>query len=208
MDKLFIVGAGHGGVVQGVSVTDPEKEKFYDHGENGFAIEGFINRNVKGYVVSIGGSSGFNVIDPFRTEMDIPLDLRSQIVNDITLKYGKKNVLYIPLHSNKGKGTGFEIWTSPGDTPADPFASLFAKIFEKKFPGIKIRSDYCDDGKADVDKESKFYELVNTLCPTILPEWLFYDNLKDWLFMKEVHNQFAYAEMIVEFMRQVVALKM
>jgi N-acetylmuramoyl-L-alanine amidase len=129
------------------------------------------------------------------------------IVNDFGVEYGKENVLYMPHHANAGKGEGFEIFTSPGDTPADPFAKLYATIFKRRFPDIKFRHGYTD-GKMEADKEKPFYELRMTKPPTILPEWNFFDVRESWDYMDNKRNQHLYADMICEFMSEVLNLKM
>jgi len=175
MRDIFIIGAGHGGILKGKYQTDPKKGKQFDHGKYGIAYEGEINRDVASHVYNFAKTEGIKVIYPFYSEVDIPLSLRVDIVNSITETYGSDRVLYLPLHSNAGNGNGFEAWTSPGDTDADPLAELLITLFEEKFPYIKVRKDTCDVGNPDSDKEAKFYELINTICPTILPEWLFFE---------------------------------
>lgn len=196
---IFILDAGHGGMIKGKYVTAPKK--MYDHGVNGIAYEGVINRKVKDMVMLRARVVGYNVIDITNTEMDLDLDNRVNMANDIAREYGASNCLYISLHCNAGKGTGFEIWTSVGQTKSDFFADLFGQVFSEEFPEISFRKDVSD---GDVDKESNFYVLKNTDCPAILPEWLFFDRLKDWEYMKQTVNQGKYADMIIEFMRRVL----
>ena len=202
MDKIFILDAGHGGMINKEYQTAPKK--MYDHGAGMIAYEGVINRQVKKRVMLRAEAYGYRVIDITNTQMDLPLAVRVDMANRICDAYGKENCVYISLHSNAGKGEGFEIWTSVGQTKSDYYASLFAQIFMDTFPNIKVRKDTSDD---DIDKESNFYVLKWTHCPAILPEWLFFDNINDFHFMKDVENQGKYADMICEFMKQVLIKK-
>ena len=83
----------------------------------------------------------------------------------------------ISVHANAGGGTGWEAWTSPGQTRSDEIADLLYIEAIKALPGIKIRTDKHSDG--DMDKESRFYILRKTTCPAVLTENLFMDNQKD-----------------------------
>ncbi len=70
------------------------------------------------------------------------------------------------------------VYTSIGDTPADPYATLIYKELECNLDGMtKFRSDYHRDG--DPDKESQFYILVHTACPAILLELGFHTNKEE-----------------------------
>jgi len=140
-------------------------------------------------------------IDVCPTELDIDLNTRCNVINNYCDEFGKNNCLLISLHMNAGKGTGFEIWTSPGATKSDIYATMFMKDFGKEFPGIKLRPDYCD---GDVDKESPFYILVNSKCPAILPEWLFYDNYNDWVIQRDPIQHMKYSKMILNFTKRVL----
>jgi N-acetylmuramoyl-L-alanine amidase len=114
--------------------------------------------------------------------LDIYLRVRAERANSI---YKKNNSAFlISIHGNKGmnpnEGTGWEVWTSPGDTESDSIATKLYESAEYYLKGWKMRSDYTD---GDPDKESRFYILAKTLCPAVLTENLFYDNIKDCRFM-------------------------
>ena len=178
-------------------VTAPSK--MYYHNENKtWAYEGVINRLIKDAVIDRLMQASIPFIDVCPTEMDLPLDLRVKLVNDICEEYGRDKCLLISLHCNAGKGTGFEIWTSPGETKSDLYATEFSRLYERKFPEQKFRKDMSD---GDVDKESAFYILRNSACPAILPEWLFFDNFDDWQIKSSMFEQEKYADMILDFLR-------
>jgi len=90
------------------------------------------------------------------------------------------NAILISVHANAGGGTGFEVFTSVGDTKADPLASILFWEAEKELSEFKMRKDEFD---GDPDKESQFYILKHTNCPAILSENLFMDTEEDCRFI-------------------------
>ena len=89
----------------------------------------------------------------------------------------------VSIHANAaGDGSqwmsarGWECYTSVGKTKSDKIADLFYNQAQKVFFGAKIRTDFSD---GDIDKESNFYILKNTLCPAVLTENFFQDNKED-----------------------------
>lgn len=114
-------------------------------------------------------------------ETDIALSERVRRANKIY--DNDNNTILISLHCNAAgdgsawmSGTGWEIWTSPGQTKADELATFIFKEAEKELPNIKMRTDYSDN---DPDKESNFYILKKTKCPAVLTENMFQDNKND-----------------------------
>jgi len=194
MDKIFLFNAGHGGFVEGKYTTAPDK--MHDFGNGKVAYEGLINRVIKDKVIEAVNQMGLPFIDVSPSNLDIPLRTRIGVINRYCNRYGPLNCILIDLHSNSGAGHGFEIYTSPGDTPADPFATRFVELFVLAFPDIKVRKDLCD---GDPDKESSFYNLVKSKCPAILPEFLFFDNYYEFLQLMNPVIQDKYAAMIARF---------
>lgn len=199
MDKIFLIDSGHGGMIDGQYQTAPSK--MYHHPNGEIAYEGVINRLIKDMTMELFRKNNIRFIDVCPSEMDLDLDVRCNVINAYCDEFGKNNCLLISLHMNAGKGTGFEIWTSPGATKSDMYATMFMNEFESHFPGIRPRKDTTD---GDVDKESAFYILVNSKCPAILPEWLFYDNYNDWVIQRETIKQLDYAKMILNFTKRVL----
>ena len=171
MKKTWVLFPGHGGIIGGAYQTAPKK--MYKH-KTFTLYEGEYNRNVIRLLVDLLDGKSVRYADIVRTHIDLPLQLRVKWANDLHLEY--RNCVGLEVHGNGGKGTGFEVWTSPGYTPADPIATVLFKRLEKEFPEQVMRSDYTD---GDPDKEDKFYTLVNTLFPHILSENGFMDRLKD-----------------------------
>jgi N-acetylmuramoyl-L-alanine amidase len=199
-DIILLIDSGHGGFINGVYQTDPKIGKFHEFPSGEVAYEGQINRLIKECIISAITQAGLKVIDVCPTELDLDLSTRCAIINSVVAQYGSQRCLMISQHSNAGGGTGAEIWTSPGKTLSDYYATEYMKSFKRFFPTIHIREDKTD---GDVDKESNFYMLVNTVCPAILPEFLFFDNASDWNILKNSATHIIYAKMIVDFIKRV-----
>lgn len=83
----------------------------------------------------------------------------------------------LSVHANAGRGTGWECFTTKGETDSDRIASILVEEFKKEFGHeFPLRSDYSD---GDPDKEEQFYILKHTVCPAVLTENFFMDNAKD-----------------------------
>ena len=199
-ELIYLIDSGHGGLINNVYQTAPNK--MYRHSEdNSIAYEGVTNREIKYRVFKQFDLRGIKYIDICPTQLDVDLDARCNIINTYCREYGKNNCLLISLHMNAGKGEGFEIWTSPGASKSDKYADQFMYFYEQYFPYHKLRKDMAD---GDVDKESPFYILVNSICPAILPEWLFFDNFHDWQIQRDPLMQDKYAKMIAGFCQEMM----
>lgn len=167
------IDSGHGGVIDGVYQTAPAK--MFDHGNGEIFYEGVFNRDIAQDLMWELKQRGIPYIDVTASQLDIPLSARVNIINELYKKY--PDAILLSLHSNAGGGTGFEVWTSKGQTKSDKYAEILCKELIHSFPDIKFRKDTQD---GDLDKESQFYILKNTNCPAVLPECLFYDNHEDY----------------------------
>lgn len=84
--------------------------------------------------------------------------------------------LFVSIHCNAfadASAEGYEVFTSPGETGADPYATRVMDSFGSLFPGRKARTDYSD---GDPDQERRFYVLIHTSMPAILVELGFITN--------------------------------
>lgn len=109
---------------------------------------------------------------------DISLGERVRRINQIYID--RPDAILISIHANAGGGTGWEAWTSVGETKSDYYARLLYNSAGNYLRGWRIRTDFSDE---DPDWEEQFYILKNTHCPAVLTENLFMDNEKDCKFL-------------------------
>ncbi len=188
---VWILDAGHGGMdPKGNYTTAPAKLfKFPD-----FTIyEGVVNRQITNLVIAELYKRGIDYIQVSDEWEDTPLSLRVNRADNVYMKH--RNAVYVSIHSNAGGGSGFEIFTSPGQTKSDKIANVFCEIYMKHFPDRKFRSDKAD---GDADKEENFFVLRKTDCPAILLENLFFDNHEEAKYLMSSEGQKAIANAIVE----------
>lgn len=197
MKPLFIIlDAGHGGIVDGKYTTAPSK--MHDYGNGEIAYEGVINRRVKTKLMEYLLKEGIAFDDVSRGDLDTPLSTRVILANNMYEKFRKTHrILYLSIHSNAGKGTGFEVWTSPGKTLADKYAQIWCEEIKKDFPEFTLRADL---GDGDLDKEEKFYVLMFTDMPAVLGELLFFDNYNDYKYLRDPRFTDRLAKNILNFL--------
>ena len=142
-------------------------------------------REIAEKVVSELKKRGFDAERIVTEENDISLSERCRRVNSICDRIGTKNVILVSIHCNAaGNGSqwmnasGWEAWTSVGQTAADKLADCLYKAAEET--DFKIRKDTTD---GDPDKEGHLYILKHTKCPAVLTENLFQDNKEDVAFL-------------------------
>lgn len=130
---------------------------------------------------------------------DVPLAERCMRANNLYAT--NKDCILVSIHANAGGGTGFEVWTSVGETKADAIAQKWCDTIKEEFPKIKLRTDRSD---GDDDKESGFYILKHTKMPAILCENLFMDNKADLdlLWNRQFRDNLASA--YVKFFKRVI----
>jgi len=108
----------------------------------------------------------------FYSIIDNTLESRVEIANNDYNEFDES--LFLSIHANAGGGTGWEVYTSRGETKSDDYASIFMEETQKQFPHMRFRRDYTD---GDPDKEANFYVLKNTHMPAVLTENFFMDTL-------------------------------
>lgn len=82
----------------------------------------------------------------------------------------------VSIHANAGGGTGFECFTTPGQTESDKLATALLESYAAAFPAWATRYDMKD---GDPDKEARFTVLTNTEGPAVLFELGFMDRPED-----------------------------
>lgn len=130
---------------------------------------------------------GFDVYFTNETDKEIGLTKRVEVCNKIP----GKNKLLFSLHNNAaGDGskwrdaTGYEIYTSMGQTKSDLMADIIMTHLKSTFKyltNVKARVDLRD---GDMDKEKNFTVLMNKDSAVLL-EWLFMDNKRDIQMLKD-----------------------
>ena len=130
------------------------------------------------------------------------LNFRVRKVNEVCKIYGKENVIYVSLHVNASgngqwmKASGWEIFTSPGQTKSDVLATCMWNAANIYLNGeSKMRSDWSD---GDPDKEAAYMVLTKTKCPAVLVENLFMDNKEDLNILKSDIGFITLERIIIE----------
>ena len=96
--------------------------------------------------------------------------------------------LFLSLHCNSAANParGFEVFTTPGETLADSFASDLFHAYHEEFPELAARLDNRD---GDPDKEASFAVLRETDAPAALFELEFIHTEEGSAFLRSAINQ-------------------
>lgn len=202
MKYLWVIDAGHGGVdAKGNYTTDPIKNKKYTFEDGHTVLEGVINRGISQKVEAHLAARKIPFRRSYDAVQDWPLDARVKLINGLARENeGKSVVFLVSIHSNAGKGKGFEIFTSKGQTPSDPGAEIFCQIYKSRFPQYPFRADKSD---GDNDKEADYTILKKTTCRALLVENLFFDNREEADYLESEAGQAAIAGTIVQAIEEV-----
>lgn len=170
---MIILDNGHG------SQTPGKRSPVWADGSQLFEWE--FNRDIVRRISAMLKADGIRHEILVPEETDITLGERCRRANAINAACGGNAVLF-SIHGNAGGGTGWECYTSVGNTKADGIATILCEEAEKEFApdGWRMRFDHTD---GDPDKESQFYILKHTVCPAVLSENFFMDTEKDCRFM-------------------------
>lgn len=178
----WLLDAGHGGIKDGTYTTAPAKMHVFDDGLTFY--EGVNNRAIVNKLKEMLGSAGIDHTLVHHAELDTPLKVRVDMAN---WNYANdKRCIYLSVHSDAmpdgahGKGSGFAVYTSIGQTTSDVIGAVFCDIYSRELKQFKFRKDLSD---GDADKEENFYVLRKTNCPALLVENLFFDNRKEAEFL-------------------------
>lgn len=196
----FLIDAGHGGMKNGTYTTAPAKMFVFPDGLT--IYEGVVNRQIAHRVEAKLEGLGIDYHQVYDAIEDDPLSARVKIADNIYAQ--DKRAIYLSIHSNAGGGSGFEIFTSPGQTKSDKVANIFCETYQKLFPDYPFRKDLSD---GDDDKEAPFYVLRKTDCPALLVENLFFDNRREAEYLLSEAGQQKIADCLVACIQNVEKLK-
>lgn len=192
MAKIVILDNGHG-------IETPGKcSPVWEDGSQLFEWE--FNRDLVRRIILKCYHVGIRAVKLVPEKFDVSLTERCKRAN---LWYDRcnGNCIVISVHANAGGGTGFEVYTSPGETKADEIATALIEQLQQDFPEIKMRKDLAD---GDPDKEANFYILKHTKAPAILAENLFMDNEQDCRLLLTEDFRERLADSYVEFLKKIV----
>lgn len=178
--KTWLIDAGHGGMIEGVYQTSGKQ---YTHDDGTTIYEGEFNRKVRMKLSDLLDEACIDYIYVNTGNDDMPLNERTDIANKYHNQFG--NCIYLSLHGNGGGGSGFEVYTTKGNTYSDKVAEIWIDKMVLEFPGEKNRGH----------KEANFYVIKRTDCPAVLVENFFMDTYEDCLLMlsEEGQNKMANA---------------
>ncbi|MBE0598330.1 MAG: N-acetylmuramoyl-L-alanine amidase [Desulfuromonadales bacterium] len=177
MSKAFtvMIDPGHGGADPGATANHP--------------VEAAINLAVARRLREVLEAEGHAVV------LTRHADVTRSLGERVRLEHQERPDLFLSLHCNAAANvaaSGIEVWTSPGDSPADPAATAIFRAVCQAFPERRVRTDYSD---GDPDKEARFHVLVKTLGPAVLLEMGFVTNDEEraWLLKPSVQRRMAMA---------------
>jgi N-acetylmuramoyl-L-alanine amidase len=201
--KIAILDPGHGGIHPQFGYTTAPEKMFRHYGmdlHNGSEFyEGVVNRQIVRLTaekLSCLGVPCIFTIDSKTWWKDVNLKRRVSFANNIQNSDPSIECMLGSSHSNafKGKSRGLGVYTSPGETESDRWATVYMNHARRILgKSILYRGDMSD---GDIDYEENFYVVKNTIMPSILFEHLFFDNPEDvkLLMKSEILHGFAEAQ--------------
>lgn len=184
----ILIDNGHG------ENTPGKRSPVWADGQQLFEYE--FNRDIASRVYNALRGRGVDCELLVRESADVSLAERVRRANEAAGEVGAANCLLISIHANAGGGTGWEAWTSVGQTRSDDYAEIFYRTAKKVLPPeFPIRSDFAD---GDSDKESQFYILRKTVCPAVLTENLFMDTERDCRYLMSASGRGNIAKLHID----------
>lgn len=179
---LIILDPGHGGIINGKYVTPGKRAT---HGDRTI-YEGVFNRDICARIeklvnANIPGKCTLKWTVEDATDLSLPR--RSTLSNKWAKTIPNSFAFLISVHANAHKTSdakGWVVFTSPGQTDADPWADVLFVEMLKQFPEQEkfFRSRTWQDG--DHDAEANFHMLTKTSMPALLSENFFMTNPEDF----------------------------
>lgn len=193
-NRLILLDNGHG------KETAGKRSPLLQDGSQLFEYE--FNRDIVRRIAKALDKEQIDYVILVPELKDVSLAERVKRANALHAECGKHTCL-ISVHANAGGGTGFEVFTSVGQTKSDEFAQIMFEAFKEEFPEQKMRSDRVD---GDDDKESNFYILKNTNCPAMLTESFFMDNPQDLKILMSEDGRSRIAKAHVNAIKKIIKL--
>ena len=211
--KTLLIEAGHGGMSpDGNYMTNEKDGKYFVHNEDFTAYEGVTNRQIAARLIDKLRAAGIPCIQIHHDYLDVPY---LSLITDAVNKHAReKDCFHLSIHSDaiasktyptpgEKKAFGATVFTSVGQTAADPFAEIIATDLEAalKPTGWPLRKDIISDG--DKDREANFYVLKHTVCPSVLVELLYFDEINQALFLNSEKGQNLLAESLFQSIKKI-----
>ena len=146
-------------------------------------LEWEFNRKVVKKISELCLENGIRFLILVPEKNDVSLKERCRRANAI-----KEDCFLFSVHVNActdngkwGNAKGISVYTSKGKTKSDNFATILFNEAKKEFESeFRLRTDMSD---GDADWEENFYILRNTICPAVLSENFFMDNIDECQFL-------------------------
>jgi N-acetylmuramoyl-L-alanine amidase len=181
MKPILYLDAGHGGSDSGA-----------------VGAMGLREKDVALSVVMLLGAMLADVCEVRYTRKDdtfIPLAKRAELAN------AAGATIFVSVHCNSAErreASGFEVYTTPGETESDELAIDTFRSYSVGFPHLRKRMDTAD---GDEDKEASFAVLRLTRCAAILFELEFISNEAGEAFLGKRENHVAMASALARGIR-------
>ena len=169
----YLLDAGHGGISpQGKYTTAPAKMwRFKDFTFH----EGVFNRLVVAKIAKKMQEAGLDHLLLAHPFLDTSLNQRTTRAN--AEQKNRKCILF-SIHGNASDNptaSGWEVWTSRGESQSDLIANYLYQLAENELKGVmKMRTDSHIRGRHD--REANFWMLAKTSMPSVLTENGFFTN--------------------------------
>ena len=158
--------------------------------------EGVVNRLITKIAAKMLVEKGWEVLYTVCPDDHTDVSLRKRVQTSNKHYAAHPDAFQVSIHSNGVSDTsahGTEVWTWPGQSPADPIADVWLEEIKKQVPWTRLRTDKSD---GDGDKESKF-KINSVNCPSILIESFFHTNYKECQFLLSAEGQYKVAKSIL-----------
>jgi len=208
MKKLWLLNPGHGGLIRGEYQTpDSHGRKFY-HPQKGWFYEGHSNRLIVHRLLTKCIDAGYDAVNIVPELDDIYISERVRRTNVLYAKHPQAIALEIHSNGFDGRASGWEGYTSYGETQSDMLMTIMYDCVRKVLrpamnsEGLRLhlRTDTSD---GDVDKENRHAFITKTKCPALLTENLFFDNMSELDFLMSEKGINAIVDAHFEFIERI-----